>query len=116
VWPEEGPFPPVPPAPNDQRGWWSTAFEAQILLYDPADLAAVAAGKKKPWAPQPYAVLDIEKYLFATQAVTRRMQHLGAACFDPKGRFLYVFEPRADGDKSLVHAWQVVDKPKVDEQ
>ena len=22
VWPEGGPYPPVPPYPNDQRGWW----------------------------------------------------------------------------------------------
>ena len=115
VWPEEGPFPPVPAAPNDRRGWWSTTFVARILLYDPADLAAVATGKKEPWDPQPYATLDIEKYLFATQADPRRMQHLGAACFDPKGGFLYVFEPRADSDMSLVHVWQVGGKPKANE-
>lgn len=24
---------------NDYRGWWSSAFEAQFILYDPADLA-----------------------------------------------------------------------------
>ncbi len=107
VWPEGGPYPPVPDWPNDQRGWWSTKFEARILLYDPADLAAVAAGKQKPWAPQPYATLEIEKHLFATGAAPRRMQHLGAACFDPKGGYLYVIEPRADEDKSVVHVWQV---------
>jgi len=109
VWPEEGPFPPVPPAPNDNRGWWSTAFVGQILFYDPADLAAVAAGKKKPSAPQPYATMDIDKFLFAVKS-KRQVSHVGAACFDPRGRFLYILEPRADEDKSIVHTWQI--RPK----
>ena len=25
VWPEEGPYPPVPEAPNDFPGWWARA-------------------------------------------------------------------------------------------
>ena len=54
VWPEGGPYPPVPPYPNDQRGWWSTSFAAQILSYDPADLAAVAKGKGQ--TPPPAAI------------------------------------------------------------
>ena len=32
---------------------------------------------------------------------------LGAASFDAQRGLLYVFEPLADGDKSLVHVWQV---------
>ena len=37
----------------------------------------------------------------------RRLEKLGAAAYDPAGRCLYVFEPLADGDKSVVHVWQV---------
>jgi len=110
VWPQEAPFPPVPDAPNDQRGWWSTTFVGQVLFYDPADLAAVAAGKKKPWAPQPYATMDIDKRLFARNRADRAKQNphcVGAASFDRRRGFLYVLEPLADGDKSLVHVWQV---------
>ena len=105
VWPENGPFPPVPAAPNDQRGWWSTSFVAQLLFYDPADLAAVAARKKKPHEPQPYAVLDVDKLLF--RAARQNPQKLGAAAFDHQRGVLYVLEPRADEDKSIVHVWQV---------
>ncbi|MBN1669027.1 MAG: hypothetical protein JW862_18180, partial [Anaerolineales bacterium] len=35
VWPDQPPFPPECP----ERGWWSTEFAAQLLFYDPADLA-----------------------------------------------------------------------------
>jgi len=106
VWPEEPPYPPVPDPPNDNRGWWSTSFVGQMLFYDPADLAAVAAGKTKPWQPQPYATMDIDKRLFAVGA-QQRPNKIGAAAADSERGLLYVFEPRADGDKSVVHVWQV---------
>ncbi|MHC4563629.1 MAG: hypothetical protein ACYS8X_12765, partial [Planctomycetota bacterium] len=106
VWPEEGPFPPVPDAPYDQRGWWSTSFTAQILFYDTADLAAVAAGALKPHEPQPYAVMDIEDVLYRTHTELD-FYHVGAAAFDPSHGRLYVIEPRADEDKSIIHVWEV---------
>ena len=37
---------------NDYRGWWSSRFTAQIILYNPADLAQVAAHRDRP-APGP---------------------------------------------------------------
>jgi hypothetical protein len=40
---------------NDYRGWWSTRWDGQIILYDPADLQRVAAGELQSWEPQPYA-------------------------------------------------------------
>jgi len=106
VWPEEPPYPPVPDSPNDDRGWWSTGFVGQMLFFDPDDLAAVAAGKKKPHEPQPYATLAIDKVLFGIRS-TQQQRHVGAACFDRTRGFLYVFEFRGDGDKSLVHVWRL---------
>jgi hypothetical protein len=35
------------------RGWWSTRFDAQFILYDSTDLACVAVGELEPWQPQP---------------------------------------------------------------
>ena len=62
---EEGQqVPEVPPFPYDQRGWWSKQIEAQMIFYDPADLAAVVHGKLKPWEPQPYAKLALDPFLF----------------------------------------------------
>ena len=49
------------PGHNDYRGWWTTRWDAEFLLYDPADLARVAAGEIPSWEPQPYATLDIDE-------------------------------------------------------
>jgi len=105
VWPDEGPFPPVPPAPNDQRGWWSERFEARLLLYNPADLAAVAEGRAKPHEPQPYASMSLEPCLFAVKGTQQKYQ-VRAAAADPERGLLYVVEHRADEDKPLVHVWR----------
>ena len=106
VWPDEAPFPKIPDPPNDDRGWWSTSFVGQMLFYSPADLAAVAKGKMEPNEPQPYAALDIDDVLFSVKSKQQRY-HVGAASFDRKRGLLYVFEPRGDEDKSLVHVWRV---------
>jgi len=106
VWPEEGPWPEVPPAPNDQRGWWSSEFVARMVFYDPADLAAVVAGKKQPWEPQPYATMDLEPLLWS-KVPGKRMRKVGAAAFDRQRGRLFVVELRADEDKSLIHVWQL---------
>jgi len=102
VWPDEPPYPPACP----DRGWWSTVFEGQIIFYDPADLAAVARDAMETWEPQPYATLNIDEYLYHLES-SQQKHHLGAASFDRERGLLYVFEPLADGDKSLIHAWRI---------
>jgi len=106
----------VPPYPHDDRGWWSTRFEAQILFYDPDDLAAVAMKEKDPFEPQPYSVLNIDQYLFHLDKIDhpdfppdQNKYRLGAACFNPSLSYLYVFEFRGDrdNDRPLVHVWKV---------
>ncbi len=78
----------------------------QMIFYDPADLAAVARGEMEPYEPQPYATLEIDQYLYGVES-TQRWYHVGAASFDRERGLLCVFEPLADGDKSLVHVWRV---------
>jgi len=102
VWPDEPPYPPDCP----ERGWWSTGFEGQIIFYDPADLAAVVRGQMETWEPQPYATLNIDEYLYHVES-SQQKHHLGAASFDREQGLLYVFEPLADGDKSLIHVWRI---------
>ncbi|MGD2157597.1 MAG: hypothetical protein PVG32_12055 [Anaerolineales bacterium] len=101
---------------NDFRGWWSASFEAQFILYDPADLAMVAAGELEPWEPQPYASLNIDEHLFHNPAgveqemlgsgIQRRFR-LGAAAYDRDNTLLYVLELFADGVKPVIHAWRL---------
>jgi len=107
VWPEEGPWPEVPPYPNDQRGWWSERFVRQMLFYDPADLAKVAAGKMEPHAPQPYAVVDLDPVLFSVKGKQDLSKVMACAADAERGQ-LYVLERNADeNDRALVHVWEV---------
>jgi hypothetical protein len=101
---------------SDARGWWSTQYEAQIIFYDPAELAQVAAGQLQPWEPQPYAVLPLTSILFdnpagiepETLGVGPQRHHLiGELAFDRENSLLYLLELFADGAKPVVHVWRV---------
>lgn len=101
---------------SGERGWWASRWQAQLILYDPDQLAQVAAGTLNSWEPQPYASIDIEEHLFLNPAgveegllgsgVQRRYK-IGAAAFDRTNGYLYVLELFADDSKPLVHVWRV---------
>lgn len=102
IWPENPPYPPECP----ERGWWSTNFAGQILFYNPSQLASVGRGEMASWEPQPYAGLGIDDYLYHVES-TQQKNHVGAVAFNRQRGYLFVMEPFADGDKSLVHVWKV---------
>jgi len=106
---ETGTCQDVPDWPYDNRGYWAEGYEAQIKLYNPADIAAVAQGSKQTWEPQPYATLSLTPYLFdANIDVTRYRRHLvGSMAFDDLNNLLYFFELLADEDKGLVHVFRI---------
>lgn len=98
------------------RGWWSTRFDAQLILYDPADLARVAAKELASWEPQPYASLDIDEHLVRDPPACdlqmlgwgdQRRYRIGDAAYDRVNGLLYVLELYADGAKPVVHVWRV---------
>lgn len=99
-----------------ERGWWSTRWDAQLIFYNPADLARVATGEMQPWQPQPYAVLDVDEHLYLTQpeweviavgsGQQRRFRLLDAA-YDSTRGLLFVLERFGDGVKPVVHVWRV---------
>jgi hypothetical protein len=90
------------------RGWWADTIEAQMIFYDPADIASVAQGTMPPNQPQPYAVMNLDPYLYHLTS-TREKHHISAVAFDRPHGLLYIFEPFADGDKSIVHVWKLSD-------
>ncbi len=101
---------------NDVRGWWSTQFNAQFILYDPDDLARVAAGEMKPWQPQPYASLNIDEQLLLNPAGIetallgkgpQRRYRIGPVAYDRQNDLLYVLEMFADEAKPVVHVWAI---------
>lgn len=99
------------------RGWWSTGFDAELILFDPAALAHAAAGDLQSWQPQPYARLDIDEHLYLKPPVwdeitlgtgVQRRYRIGDAAFDRTRSLLYVLELYADGGKPVVHVWRLV--------
>lgn len=98
------------------RGWWSTRFDAQFILYDPADLARVASGEIESWEPQPYASIDIDEHLYLNPPVgdeinigfgDQRRYRIASAAYDRASGLLYVLEQFADGGKPVVHVWKL---------
>ena len=104
------------PGHNDSRGWWSTRFSARFILYDPADLAEVAAGRTASWQPQPYAHVDLDPHLFHNPdkvetemlgAGPQRRFRIGGVAYDQGHGYLYVLELFADEAQPVVHVWHV---------
>lgn len=98
------------------RGWWTTRFDAEFILYDPADLAKVAAGQLESWEPQPYATIDIDEHLYLKPPEwdlvevgwgDQRHARIGDVSFDRANGLLYVLELYADGAKPVVHVWRI---------
>ena len=113
--PDTPPCPDYPPYPYDQRGFWADDYSAQIMFYDPADLAAVAQGTMESWEPQPYATMILDDYLFEPYDTSTRESFLQrykrdlvtAVAFDRARGFLYVTERQVDDEKSIIHVWEV---------
>lgn len=106
----------VPPYPNNDRGWWSTSFQAQLIFYNPADLIAVGNGSLAAWQPQPYAALDLDPYLWRIDKINhpdfnanQNKYRVGACAFDRDRCLLYIVEYRGDAenDRPLIHVFKV---------
>lgn len=104
------------PTHNDYRGWWSSAFDAQIIFYDPDDLAAVAMKTMESWEPQPYAVKSIDSWLFHNPDLVetdmigigeQRKTRISDIAYDREHQFLYILELYADGAKPVVHVFSI---------
>jgi hypothetical protein len=98
------------------RGWWTTRFDAELILYDPAEFAKVATGQLESWQPQPYATIDIDEHLYLSPPEwdlvevgwgDQRRSRIGDVSFDRTNGLLYVLELYADGAKPAVHVWKV---------
>jgi len=98
------------------RGWWTTRFDAEFILYDPVQFAKVVSGEMEPWEPQPYAVVDIDEHLYLSPPGwdlvelgwgDQRRSRIGDVSYDRYTGLLYVLELYADGAKPVVHVWRV---------
>jgi hypothetical protein len=89
-------------------------YRSLMLLYDVRDFEEVAAGTMAPNEPQPYAVLDLGRWLFSandnddTWSVEKKGP--GGMAFDPGNGLLYIVETKVYGtyeDKPIVHVFRV---------
>jgi hypothetical protein len=90
----------------------SDSGSSEIQIFDPADLGAVAQGRKKPWNVQPAAMKDITPDLRPTGICTGSHGYeLNCACaasFDPTTRTLWVFSPFTGvGNNCVLSAYAV---------
>jgi Domain of unknown function (DUF4214) len=94
---------------GESRGWWANTIEAQMIFYDPDDIAKVVQGTMAANLPQPYAVLSLDSYLYHLTSA-REKYHISAVAYDRLHGLLFIFEPSADGDKAIVHVWKLSDQ------
>lgn len=102
---------------EESRGWWSSRFDAVLLFYNPNDFASVAQNKINPYEPQPYATLNLNKYLYlnATMADVvmysakgnQRKNRLGDVTYDKERNVLFLLELFADEYKPVVHVFKI---------
>jgi hypothetical protein len=96
-----------------QRGWWAEDYDGRILFYNPDDFAAVVKGEKQPYEPQPYVVMNVDDYLFHLGTGNNEDSRIGGASYDREHGYLYVFELHGDGNKPLVHVWEIDKQDKI---
>jgi hypothetical protein len=93
-------IPPLIYMITGDKGGRCNEWRGQFVFYSPDDLAAVARGKKAPWEPQPYAVLNIDGFLYDDHGFM-------SIAYDSQSSVLYASEEGGDGDSVLVHAWKI---------
>ena len=101
---------PDPPEwPYDNRGYWAEDYQAQMIFFNPADLAAVARGEMQTWEPQPYATFVLDDYLFDPELDYGEYKRdlVAAAAFDREHGLLFVTERLADEYKTVIHVWRI---------
>jgi hypothetical protein len=101
--------PESPDWPYDDRGFWAEDYQSQLIFYDPTQLVAVAQGELKSWQPQLYAVLILDEVLLSSflDPAAYKRDIVGAVAFDRAHGIFYLMERLADGDRSVVHVWQL---------
>ena len=72
-----------------------SAHSPQMSLYDPADLAAVAAGTSQPSEVEPYLVISLEDDVIPVCGA-----QLGAIAFDAENNRLFVVQESVTANES----------------
>ncbi|KPL11169.1 hypothetical protein AMJ85_04335 [candidate division BRC1 bacterium SM23_51] len=100
----------IPEPPFGSRGVGATNMKNGLMLYNPADLAAVAAGTLQSWDPQPYCIFDFDRFSMKEQGDNAMA---GAIAFDAQNNRLFYIEHNGDpgypDGYSMLHVWTLRD-------
>ncbi len=97
--------PPDPYCGDIIHAW---PYQVQVWAYDLNDLAAVKAGSRQPWSVRPYAIWPLTgnetaiKLPFFPSCMRAR-----ALAFDPATNRAFLVSPNADGDRPVIHVFEV---------
>ena len=99
---------PIEPCPTSlcfqDKGWHSDPYQPQILFYDPAQVAEVAAGTRQPWQVLPYRVYRPLAEVFDPDCAV-----LNAVAHDRERGLIYVTEAEVGPfGETVVHVFAVV--------
>lgn len=82
-------------------GYHAGPYEAQFQLYDWEDLKEVQDGKRDAWDVLPYSTFAIPGWWDTCK------QEIGDMAYDPVSNRVYITQPNADGNRPVVHVFQV---------
>ncbi len=86
---------------NEYQGVHGYPYQSVMIVYDANDLAAVKAGRKRPWDVQP-----VTKWVLPFTDQTKAY-HVGGAAYDPASGRIYVSQYFEHGNVSIVHVFQI---------
>jgi hypothetical protein len=92
---------------GSNRGYYADSFRTVVLLYDPADLAKVAAGQMQSWEPQPYVWWDITPNMIRPE--TTYEIGTGGVAYDDAHGLIYIAERGGDvaTEKDIIHVFKI---------
>jgi hypothetical protein len=90
---------------SSDKGQHAYPYNYQVWAYDLNDLAAVKAGRMKPWDPKPYGTWPLDLRIPAP------VTGIGGVGYDPVRQRLYLSQMQADQDgyayRPLIHVFQI---------
>jgi hypothetical protein len=89
-------------------GYDGIPYIGVLRFFDPDDLVGVARGTKPSWQVAPYAVYQIERYMYTPQG-SCRFYPIGGIAYDAVAQRLFVVERLVDGEYPVIHVFQLSD-------
>jgi hypothetical protein len=81
------------------KGPHTYPYQAEVWAYDAAQLAAVRAGRRRPWQVRPYATWRLKLPFGSPQ--------IGGAAYDPARGLIYLSQQYVDGPAPVIDVFKV---------